>query len=229
MPALPEFVARYPGIQIDLGVSDRHVDLISDNVDCVIRGGAVHRPVAGGAPGRQARPGSPAPRPPTWRGMACRGIRRTWSSGHVVVSYLSARSNRAMPMHFARGGEKLEITRAPRGRRQREQRAFGGRAGGLGVVQTFAYNAREHIDSGALVPILPDLAAGALPVLRGVSAQPPPEQPAAGVHRLDRGTFQPSTTMTGRSRLREARACGTQAWVCQRRHMIRPRIHSSAA
>ena len=41
MPALPEFVALYPGIQLDLGVSDRHVDLISDNVDCVIRGGAL--------------------------------------------------------------------------------------------------------------------------------------------------------------------------------------------
>ena len=40
--------------------------------------------------------------------------------------------------------------------------------------------------------------------------------------------FHPSTTITGRRRLRDARACGTQAWVCQRRHMIKPRIHSSA-
>lgn len=39
IPALPEFFARFPDIEIDLGVSDRHVDLISDNVDCVIRGG----------------------------------------------------------------------------------------------------------------------------------------------------------------------------------------------
>ena len=27
MPALPDFVARYPEIRIDLGVSDRSVDL----------------------------------------------------------------------------------------------------------------------------------------------------------------------------------------------------------
>ncbi|MBF3344959.1 LysR family transcriptional regulator, partial [Pseudomonas aeruginosa] len=39
IPALPEFHARYPEIQIDLGVSDRLVDLIDENVDCVIRGG----------------------------------------------------------------------------------------------------------------------------------------------------------------------------------------------
>ena len=39
IPALPDFFKRYPDIQLDLGVSDRPVDLISDNVDCVIRGG----------------------------------------------------------------------------------------------------------------------------------------------------------------------------------------------
>jgi DNA-binding transcriptional LysR family regulator len=39
IPALPDFYRRYPDIQLDLGVGDRPVDLISDNVDCVIRGG----------------------------------------------------------------------------------------------------------------------------------------------------------------------------------------------
>jgi DNA-binding transcriptional LysR family regulator len=39
IPALPDFHARYPDIQIDLGVSDRMIDLIGENVDCVVRGG----------------------------------------------------------------------------------------------------------------------------------------------------------------------------------------------
>ena len=39
MPALPAFHARYPEIQLDMGVSDRKVDVIGDNVDCVVRGG----------------------------------------------------------------------------------------------------------------------------------------------------------------------------------------------
>lgn len=34
--------ARYPDIQLDIGVSDREVDLIEDNVDCVT--GAAPRP-----------------------------------------------------------------------------------------------------------------------------------------------------------------------------------------
>src|SRR5918998_2285545 len=35
IPAISEFHARYPDIQIDVGVSDRPVDLIAENVDCV--------------------------------------------------------------------------------------------------------------------------------------------------------------------------------------------------
>lgn len=41
VPALPDFYARFPDIQLELGASDRKVDLISDNVDCVVRGGEI--------------------------------------------------------------------------------------------------------------------------------------------------------------------------------------------
>ncbi len=38
------FHACYPEIQIDMGVSDRMVDLIGENVDCVVRGGELTDP-----------------------------------------------------------------------------------------------------------------------------------------------------------------------------------------
>jgi LysR family transcriptional regulator, regulator for bpeEF and oprC len=41
-PALPDFLARYPDIAIEIGSTDRPVDLVMEGVDCVIRGGAVH-------------------------------------------------------------------------------------------------------------------------------------------------------------------------------------------
>ncbi|MNV11221.1 HTH-type transcriptional regulator DmlR [compost metagenome] len=44
VPALPAFLARYPDIQLDLGVSDRTVDLIGENVDAVLRGGPIRDP-----------------------------------------------------------------------------------------------------------------------------------------------------------------------------------------
>ncbi|GLU35592.1 LysR family transcriptional regulator [Trinickia caryophylli] len=39
IPALPEFFAAYPDIQIEMGLSDRQVDIIEEGVDCVIRTG----------------------------------------------------------------------------------------------------------------------------------------------------------------------------------------------
>jgi DNA-binding transcriptional LysR family regulator len=44
MPALPEFHRRYPEIQVIMGVSDRNVDVIGENVDCVLRGGEIAVP-----------------------------------------------------------------------------------------------------------------------------------------------------------------------------------------
>ncbi|MEO6602617.1 MAG: LysR family transcriptional regulator, partial [Polyangiaceae bacterium] len=41
LPQLSAFQDRYPDIRLDFGVSDREVDLISDNADCVIRGNVV--------------------------------------------------------------------------------------------------------------------------------------------------------------------------------------------
>ncbi|MDH0629177.1 LysR family transcriptional regulator, partial [Pseudomonas mosselii] len=41
IPALPEFFARYPEIQLTVGVSDRIVDIIGENIDCVVRGGEI--------------------------------------------------------------------------------------------------------------------------------------------------------------------------------------------
>jgi DNA-binding transcriptional LysR family regulator len=42
--ALPDFIARYPEIEIDLSVTDRVVDLLSENADVAIRTGMVTDP-----------------------------------------------------------------------------------------------------------------------------------------------------------------------------------------
>jgi LysR family transcriptional regulator for bpeEF and oprC len=40
--ALPEFLALHPGIVVELGSTDRPVDLLAEGVDCALRGGDVH-------------------------------------------------------------------------------------------------------------------------------------------------------------------------------------------
>jgi len=41
MARLPEFLARHPGLHVDLCSTDRRVDVIADGFDCVVRAGAV--------------------------------------------------------------------------------------------------------------------------------------------------------------------------------------------
>jgi DNA-binding transcriptional LysR family regulator len=155
IPALPEFLARYPEIRIDLGVSDRHADLIGEHIDCVIRGGVltdlslVARHIGNVSWVTCASPAY----------LRQRGVPQhpaELEKDHVVVSYLSARSGRVIPMQFARGKEKLEITgRRTVGVNESNAHLAAGLAG-LGVIHTFAYTAQAHIDSGALLPVLQD-------------------------------------------------------------------------
>lgn len=155
LPALPGFLARYPDIRIDLGVSDRHVNLIGENVDCVIRGGEltdlslVARQVGSAAWVTCATPAY----------LREHGIPRhpaELEHGHRVAHYLSTRTGRAVPLNFARQGEKLEVVgmRAV-GVNESNAHVAAGLAG-LGVMQTFRYAAAPHLASGALVPILAD-------------------------------------------------------------------------
>lgn len=39
LPALPAFLARHPGLEIDLGARDRVVDLVESGIDCAVRVG----------------------------------------------------------------------------------------------------------------------------------------------------------------------------------------------
>lgn len=155
VPALPDFRARYPDIRIDLGVSDRHVDLIGDNVDCVIRGGALTDP------GLIARTIARA----SW--MTCASPEYLEKHGtprrpedlekpaHAVVNYLSARTGRVLPMHFEKNGRRAEIAARHVVGINESNAHFAAGLAGLGIIQTFAFIARDAVARGELHEILP--------------------------------------------------------------------------
>jgi len=153
IPALPDFLARYPDIRLDLGVADRAVDLISDNVDCVIRGGPldssslIARRIGAATLITCATPeylktfGTPA-------------YPEELKNGHRLVSYLSPQTGRAFPLRFERDGEKTEIKVAHRiGINESNAHLAAGMAG-LGIIQTFSYSLGAALQAGTLVEIL---------------------------------------------------------------------------
>lgn len=155
IPALPDFRRRYPDIQLDLGVSDRVVDMVGDAVDCVIRGGAladstlVARRIAEldyvtcAAPAYLEARGKPM-------------HPSELEQGHHVVGYFSSLTGRPFPLHFTRAGESLEVSGGVAVALNESTAHMTALLSGLGIGQTFGFMARPFIADGQLVPVLPD-------------------------------------------------------------------------
>ncbi len=163
LPHLAEFHARYPDIQVDLGVSDRVVDLISDNVDCVIRGGEltdqslVARRIGNlefitvASPEYLARHGTPT-------------HPEQIEEKHTIVVYFSPQTGRHYPLEFRKGEESIDIT-GPYQVSVNEANAYVTAAiAGLGISQITTYQAMRHIESGALVQLLPEWTQPLMPI-----------------------------------------------------------------
>ncbi|SDL88742.1 LysR family transcriptional regulator [Pseudomonas indica] len=156
VPALPAFYARYPDIQLDMGVSDRIVDLIDENVDCVVRGGELTdqslmmRHVADlqlgvyAAPSYLQRAGIPG------------HPRELEDTHHRIVGFLWARSGKAFPYAMHRGGERVNV----HGRHvlavDDGNAYLAAGLAGLGVLWLPDYMAKAHRANGELVPLFED-------------------------------------------------------------------------
>ena len=164
IPALPDFYARYPQIQIDLGVSDRPVDLIGENVDCVLRGGELtdqslvarrigeFHLIVCAAPSYLKRHGTPQ-HPAELEG-----------DGHQMVHYFSHRTGRIHPFTFHKDGETLEVIGRHSLSVNDSNANLAAGLAGLGVVRTGTFVAAPHFASGALVPLLLDWCTDTIPI-----------------------------------------------------------------
>ncbi|UCL84831.1 LysR family transcriptional regulator [Pseudomonas sp. HS-18] len=153
IPLLPDFLARYPDICIDLGVSDRSVDLIGDNVDCVIRGGALDASslVARGI-GQATMVTCASPEYLRHNGIPA--YPEELRNGHRLVSYLSPQNGRAVPFRFERDGERSELKIEYRIGVNESNAHLAACVAGLGIIQTFSYAAGAALRDGTLVEIL---------------------------------------------------------------------------
>ncbi|MBG6248233.1 MULTISPECIES: LysR family transcriptional regulator [Symbiopectobacterium] len=150
VPALPEFYAQYPDIQIDLGASDRKVDMVRENIDCVIRGGSISersliaRHVgdltigAYAAPNYLARAGTPI------------HPNQLEQSEHYLVGYLNSQTGKVAALEATRDGNTVRIS----GRYQLavdDGNAYlAAGLAGLGIILLPTYMAKAHEPRGEL-------------------------------------------------------------------------------
>lgn len=156
LPALPEFHSRFPEIHVDMGVGDRPIDLIGDNVDCVVRGGEITDQslvarrigefgyvlcAASSYAARHGRPSHPS---------------QLADGEHRVVGYFSARTGKVFPYLMRRGAESLEVAARYVVAVNDGGALLEAGLAGLGIMQLPHFMAKPYLDSGELVPLMED-------------------------------------------------------------------------
>lgn len=163
IPALPAFSARYPHIELEIGMSDRQVDLIREGIDCVVRGGQsldeslVVRPLA------QMTQMTCASRDYLRRmGIPCS---LEDLKGHQVIEYFSASSGKRYGLEFQMGDEVHEMS-LPRSMSVNSSEGYlAACEAGYGLVQTPHYHIVEQLRSGALLEVLSEFRPPALALM----------------------------------------------------------------
>jgi LysR family transcriptional regulator, regulator for bpeEF and oprC len=162
VPALPKFFERYPDIRLELGCSDRTVDLIEEGVDCVIRGGEqpdstlVARKlgmiefITCASADYLARYGVPQHPNDLVR--------------HKCINYFSAKNGRIYEWDFSRDGERIVLNLEGHVALNDADAYRAAGMAGLGVMQVPEVTIRAALKDGTLVRILSDWQTDTLPI-----------------------------------------------------------------
>lgn len=161
-PALPDFLTRFPDIDIDFGSTDRAVNLIEENIDCVLRvgplidSGLIARAVGNlplvnvASPVYLAQHGTPQ--------------HPDDLATHLVVNYASPSTGRVAPWEWIVDGAVKSCTPPARVTVNNAEAYIACCLAGLGLIQIPAYDVRDHLASGALVEVMPAFRAAPMPM-----------------------------------------------------------------
>ncbi|MGV1791871.1 LysR family transcriptional regulator [Rhizobium sp. A37_96] len=153
-PSLPAFLDQFPDIDVDLGVTDRAVNLVEDSVDCVLRVG----PLVDS--GLIARPIGKLPlinvASPDY--LSRHGALHTPADldRHWAVNYASPSTGRIEPWEWMENGVLRSLPMRGRVTVNSAEAYIACCVAGLGLIQNPAYDLLRHLEAGELVEVMPD-------------------------------------------------------------------------
>jgi LysR family transcriptional regulator, regulator for bpeEF and oprC len=162
IPSLSEFHTRYPDIDLQLGLSDRPVDLLQEGVDCVVRVGALQdssmvarriglfEGVTCAAPGYIKRAGTP--------------LSLDDLDNHKAVNYFSSRTGRTLDWAFMVDGKEIEVKMKGIVSVNDADAYVTCGLEGFGLIQPALFMVLPHLRSGQLVEVLPELKPLPMPI-----------------------------------------------------------------
>ncbi|MCJ9749849.1 LysR family transcriptional regulator [Neorhizobium sp. BETTINA12A] len=163
IPNLCDFHKRFPQIRLDIGVGDRLVDYIAENVDCALRAGTpTDQSLIARKVGEISMSAYAAPL--YIRNFGAPERPQDLQEDHLAVGYLNAQSSRVRSMEFRRDDENLEIT--PRYVVSvNDARTYVNAAiSGMGIIQSPRFMVKETVEKGELVEVLSDWHCASLPL-----------------------------------------------------------------
>lgn len=152
LPHLPEFLARHPQLDLQIGQGDRLVDLVREGIDCAIRSG---EPEDSGMILRrlgtveEITVASPAY-------LASHGMPATPDAldGHQMVAFISSRTGDVLPLEFSVAGALRNVVLPSRVRVNNSDTMADIARLGFGLTQAPRYRFAADLTSGALVEVL---------------------------------------------------------------------------
>lgn len=161
-PALADFLAQYPHVDVDLGITDRAINLIEDSVDCVLRVGVR------GESGLASRPVGDLPliNVASQSYLRQHGTPRTPADlpVHFAVNYASPSSGRVEDWEWLEDGKAHALSMRGRVSVDNAEAYIACCLAGLGLIQIPAYDVRTHLAAGELVEVLPEYRAASMPM-----------------------------------------------------------------
>jgi DNA-binding transcriptional LysR family regulator len=162
IPNLPDFLARYPGIEIELSSTDRRVDLVQEGFDCVLRAGAL-----GDSDLIARQLGHLRFINCVSRGyIARRGEPRQLGdlAKHSLVRYVTMLGLKTGGFEYWDGARYATAPMKSAITVNNAESYIDACLAGLGLVQIPRVGIQAHLEAGTLVEVLPDLRAQPLPV-----------------------------------------------------------------
>jgi LysR family transcriptional regulator for bpeEF and oprC len=166
-PALGDFFDRYPDIELEVGCNERPVDLVHENIDCMIRTGqntdesllarqlGEFRMKTYAAPSYLVRYGRPA---------SLEDVQQ-----HDCIVFASPRTGQVRPFVYEDAKEGSEATLKVQGRRRVVlddlDSCAAAACAGVGLIQLADFIADELVAGGKLAPVLEQHLSPKIPVL----------------------------------------------------------------
>ncbi|MEL6470533.1 MAG: LysR family transcriptional regulator [Cyanobacteria bacterium J06623_4] len=162
IPALPDFMAQYPELKLEISLSDRRINLVEDGIDAVVRVGmspdsnlimqtiGIARDIVCASPSYLKQHGMP---------KTPEDLRQ-----HLCINHVIPQTGRVRDWRFQKAGDTFTVDVSGGVTIDHAETAMAAAIADVGIIQLYNFVVGEALSKGQLVPLLEDYAPSGVPI-----------------------------------------------------------------